>query len=562
MVAFFAKRDNVFAAGELWGKTVRSLCRAYRYTLDPHLKAMLDKTVADILSTQTPDGCISSYSADKQPYDADLWCRKYVLLALENYYEITHDEKVLSAMIRLADFTLSQVGPAPKVRIIDTGWAFEGIESSSILEPMVWLYDITGEPRYLEFAKYIVEQEGGCKRESIYEAVLNGKNVRDIGSNGIPEQSIAKQYELTSNFEGLTEYFRATGNVHWKEAVTAFLQNVLATETTLVGCGGGLGSYNLGPAPAEQFNDSRNAQICPTRDGIEGCSSARWIALNDQLLRVTADSKLADNIESTLYNALLGSIKPDGTRIDYYSRLSGIRNRKPGFKVPINGKDITCCLYNVVDAVALVPFIAVMHSESGPVVNLFNAGIAEIVLPQGNAVKLEIESDYPKTGSILIKVAPQKTALFSIRIRIPEWSKQTTLAVNGKTIAVTPGTYADVRREWSAGDKLELQLDMRCRLIDPPEGVRTEGKRYQALVRGPLVLARDRRLGDDFNQEVAILADREGYVDATLCDSVIPAQVQLTVPTRDGGQIQVVDYASAGGTWESDSEYFTWFPVG
>jgi len=561
MVEFFAKRENCFASGELWGKNVRSLCRAYRYTLDPRLKAILDTTVADMLATQTPDGCISSFSTDKQPYDADLWCRKYVLLALEGYYEITHDENVMSAMMKMADYTLGQVGPAPKVRIIDTGWAFEGIESSSILEPMVRLYDLTGEQRYLDFAKYIVESEGGCKRESIFEAVAKGKNVRDIGNNGNPKESIAKQYELISCFEGLTEYFRATGNSAWKEIATRFLRNVLDTETTVIGSGGGLGNYNQGPAPFEQFNNSRNAQVCSTRDGIEGCSSARWIALNDQLLRVTADSKLADNIESTIYNALLGSIKPDGSRIDYHTRLNGFRPAPQGFKVAINGKDISCCVYNVVDAVAMIPFIAVMNSVSGPVVNLFHSATATVQLPEGNAVQLEIVTEYPKTGPVLINVAPQKTAVFSIRVRIPEWSKETTLLVNGVKTPVIPGTYADVRREWSAGDKLELNLDMRCRLVLPPEEAEPAAQAYRALVRGPVALARDKRLGDGFNQVAAIVTDAEGHVDATLREPTIPAQMQLSVPTQGGGSIQVIDFASAGGTWTSDSEYFTWIPL-
>ena len=101
-------------------------------------------------------------------------------------------------MAQLADYTLSQVGPAPKVRIVDTGWAFYGIESSSILEPIVKLYRLTGYLRYLDFAEYIVENEGACKREDIFQAILNGKDPKDVGSNGNPLESIAKAYEMMS----------------------------------------------------------------------------------------------------------------------------------------------------------------------------------------------------------------------------------------------------------------------------------------------------------------------------------------------------------------------------
>ena len=180
LVDFFRKRANPFAAGEFWGKTVRAACLSYQYRPDPELKRILDATVADLLSAQTPDGCISTRSYPEQPKQSDLWDRKYVLLGLLGYYEINPDPKVLQAMVRLADYTLSQIGPAPKIRIVDTGWAFEGIESSSILEPIVKLYALTGFPRYLGFARYIVETEGACKRGSIFEAAFRGVAPKDI----------------------------------------------------------------------------------------------------------------------------------------------------------------------------------------------------------------------------------------------------------------------------------------------------------------------------------------------------------------------------------------------
>ena len=561
MVEFFRRRNNDFAAGEIWGKTVRAMCRCYQYSLDPRLKASLDRTVADLLSTQTPDGCISSFSKDKQPYNADVWCRKYTLLGLQAYYGITHDGAVLDAMMKMADYTLAQIGPAPKVRIVNTGWAFDGIESSSIIEPMVKLYDLTGQQRYLDFVRYVVETEGGCKRENIYESVFKGRNVRDIGSNGDPKKSIAKQYELTSNFEGLTEYFRATGNAHWKDAALLFQRNAQATETTVIGCGGGLGSYNLGPAPTEQFNDSYTAQTLPTRDGIEGCAIARWMGLNDQLLRLTGDPALGDHLEQTLYNALLGCIKPDGTRVDYHTRLHGTRSTPVNFKVPINGKPINCCLYNVVDALAMIPGIAVMESASGPVVNLFLPATATARLSDGNRVTLKVATEYPTKGLVSIGVTPRRPGAFSLRVRIPAWSRQTRLMVNGMNIPVTPGTYAEIHRDWAAGDRVELNLDLRCRMVAPPVAASAAGKEFRAVVRGPITLARDKRLGEDLGAPVDFAANPNGNLTAQLEPSAIGARVQVAVPTQDGRLIRMIDFASAGATWTPDSEYLTWVPT-
>ena len=558
MADMFRKRQGNFADGELWGKAVRAMVKAYRYQRDPQLKTDLQATVRAILATQTADGCISSFPYEKQPYNADLWCRKYVLLGLEDYYSfVDRDPKVFDAMTRLADYTLGQVGPVPKVRIVDTGWKFEGIESSSILEPMVKLYLITGFSRYLDFARYIVEVEGGCKRESIFEAALK-KDVRDIGSNGNPAQSIAKTYEMTSCFEGLVEYFRATANSHWKDSDLDFYHSVSTTETTVAGAGGGLGDYNRGVAPNEQWNDSTRQQIHPVLSGIEGCTGPRWIGLCGQLLRLTADPEYVDKIECALENVVLGSIKPDGTRVDYHTQLNGTRNNKIGFSVPINGMGITCCVYNVAEALTYVPMFQVMNSAKGPVVNLFFDGETIAPLDNGKQVHLRVESDYPKSGSVKITVSPDASADFTLRIRIPEWSEKTILKVNNKTIKAIPKTYAAIHRIWSAGDVIHLELDMKCHVVHPPEGSTKEGERYFALKRGPVVLVRDLRLDGDVQTPVSLGRTLPNTVELTAVKETVSAQMEFLVSVKQGLPFHVIDFASAGATWDKASEYRTW----
>jgi uncharacterized protein len=144
----------------MWGKAVRSGCMFYRYTRDAELKHILQKTVADLLTTRRANGSYSCSEVSKQPDGpgGDLWERKYVLLGLDEYYrQVDQDPAVLQAMMDEADCTLAQIGPPPKVRITDQGWSPNHIESSTILEPMLRLYKLTGKERYLEFARYIVE---------------------------------------------------------------------------------------------------------------------------------------------------------------------------------------------------------------------------------------------------------------------------------------------------------------------------------------------------------------------------------------------------------------------
>ena len=303
MADVYRKRRSGFADGEFWGKTVRALCHHYQYSGDPRLRTLLDATLVDLLTTQTPDGCISDYAPAKQPFNTDVWDRKYALLGLINGYETTGDPKVLEAATRMADQLLTQVGPATKIRVVDTAYitgpphpnqipgGFQGIESSSILEPVLRLYRLTGKPSYFAFAKNIVEVEGGSKRGNIFEAAFAGKDAKDFGGDGDPNHAVAHAYSIISCFEGLVEYYRATGNEHWKQAALNFYTNVLNKETVIVGACCGLGGVNNGLAPTEQFNYSAFFQTCPVRDGLEGCTHARWMAFCRHLLQLTGGSK-------------------------------------------------------------------------------------------------------------------------------------------------------------------------------------------------------------------------------------------------------------------------------
>ena len=171
-VDFFRHGRHQFALGEMWGKAVRSGCMFYRYTGDQELKRIMAETVADLLSTQRENGSFSCVDVDKQPDGpgGDLWERKYVLLGLDEYYtQVEADPAVLKAMTDQADCIVAQVGAPPKVPITELGWSPNRIESCSLLEPFMRLYKHTGEQRYLDFARYIVEEAGGSKGYDIFQ---------------------------------------------------------------------------------------------------------------------------------------------------------------------------------------------------------------------------------------------------------------------------------------------------------------------------------------------------------------------------------------------------------
>ncbi len=512
---------------EFWGKCFRSLHEAYRYNQSPSIKAKMDSTVADLLSTQTTDGYIGTYATPYQLNGWDVWGRKYVLLGLLRYYDLTRSDSILQAMVKEVDYLLTQVGTSPKRDITYTGCQ-AGLASCSILEPIVQLYNVTGYQRYLDFANYIASI--GCTSgNNLISGAIRGDKPAQL-ANG-------KAYEMTSVFEGLVELYRVTDNPDYIQACLNFWQGVVDHELVITGTAGS----------GEMWENTYYGQA--TKEGLACgclCTGVTWgIKYAYQLLRLTGDPKYADQIEKTFYNDLLGAYLPDGSWNSYFSKLNGNRARSY-----IQHLNLSCCLANGPMGMAQIPEVAVMSKSSGPVLNLYCAGTATVPV-SGNNVLITQVTEYPKSDTIIINVKPTTTANFTVSLRIPEWSdvSHTSLTINGgANIAVIPGTYQEINRTWSSsGDQIVLVLDMRGRrIIDYSTA-------YSAILRGPLVLARDTRFTN--NMQDSIITDSAGYVSLTEATPPTGIWMEFQAPSPNGA-IVLVDYSSAGNDFMSG--YSTW----
>ncbi|NLN04894.1 MAG: hypothetical protein GX166_08785 [Clostridiaceae bacterium] len=569
LVDFFRLTLNQFATGEFWGKTVRAGCLLYKFTQDKELFGILEETVNDMLSVQKEDGCISTVPYETQPngtHGSDLWERKYAMLGLLSFHDITGREDVLNAVMRLCDYTISQVGNSPKTPITETGWAFYGIESSSILEPVVRLYGLTKEKRYLDFAKYIIDS-GACKRENIFEAIYK-KDPKDIGSNGIPEESIAKAYEMMSCFEGMLEFYRATGDRKYLDNVQFFYDKLIEQEITLLGSGGADKPFNLGPGIGEQWNHTAYEQTNPDIDlMMETCVTVYWMKLCHQLFRLTGSSKIADQIEISAYNALIGAIKPDGKFFEYFPRFNGTRNPKVNYSFNIDGFDLSCCTANGPTGLALFASAIYMRSEKGLCINYYVPGKVTF-----EDFVLHVETDYPVTGRVNIKVETKEKKQMELMFRVPSWTKSFEICVNDEDAANIDQGYAKVERQWQDGDIICINIDLGCRVYDAPLGSNRLGDDFVAVMRGPILLARDRRLGEDIYEKVSFwhldleprkqqkrVREYDTEPEYILVEPGIDALMQIKVRT-DKGYINMVDYQSAGITWDERSEFASWLP--
>ena len=580
--------------GEYWGKMMRGACFIYSYTKNPELYATLEKTVYDMMASgrDAEGGRISSYGISHEFSHWDIWSRKYVLLGMQYFYEICPDEtlreKLVASMKIQLDCIMSKIGPKEegKKPITKASHHWRGLNSSSLLEPVVRLYSLTKEEKYLNFAKYIVN-EGGTEVENIFELAYE--------NNFAPYQyPITKAYEMTSCFEGLLEYYRITKNERYKTAIINYADRILETDFTVIGCCG---------CTHELFDNSTVRQANTTNDFVmqETCVTVTLMKFFYQLHILTGNPKYIDAFEISLYNAYLGSINtekviepslpkehPDWNfeplPFDSYSPLTaGTRGKKiGGLKVMSDKYYYGCCACIGAAGIGLVPKVHLMTSCNGLALNLFIPGTVEATLPSKNPVKLTTVTDYPKSSNVKVKIELKGDESFTLSVRNPEWSKNTAVSVNGSEFNTSDG-YTVIERVWKSGDVVEIELDMRTQAILPiPYGERILmnkvvwganymvptfdredplAHRHIALRRGPVMLAQENRLGYSVDDPVDVAVNPDGTIDVEFGECVAPYKniLEVKVPLTDGTKMAVTDYASAGKLWCDESKMAVWF---
>lgn len=582
--------------GEYWGKMMCGACFVYGYSQNPELYQVLTDTVKDMLTAQDEYGRISSYGMDHE-FDAwDLWSRKYVLLGMQYYLEICKDEelsaRIVDSMCRQVDYIMTKIGnPEEGKKLITKATRhWRGLNSSSILEPIVRLYNLTKEQKYLNFATYIVNC-GGTDVVNIFELAFEDKFY--------PYQyPVTKAYEMTSCFEGLLEYYYVIGEEKYKTSIINFANRILESDFTIIGCCG---------CTHELFDHSTVRQANTNHDDArmqETCVTVTLMKFFYRLSLLTEDSRYVDAFETSMYNAYLGSINtekvieptileehPDWCieplPFDSYSPLTaGTRGVGiGGLKLMSDNHYYGCCACIGAAGLGLIPQMALVNTNKDITLNLFIDGCMQTLTPYGNKLILRTETTYPVSGSVKVMLDLEQPEQFEIRIRIPAWSKKTSLTVNGEWVEVSSG-YVCMDRIWTSGDIIDLALDMRTEYIKPisyghqilmnhvvwganyviPTYDEEDpiAKNHCALRRGPIVLAQENRLGYSVDEPMDILVGEDGYVDVAFPEKKIAPyehMLELCVPLVSGEKMHVTDYASAGKLWTEESKMAAWMLI-
>ncbi len=556
--------QNNLWRGEFWGKMMRGACMTYQYTCDEELYAVLEESVKDLLSAADERGRISTYSVEYQLDGWDIWGRKYVLLGLQHFLEISKNEElnkqVIAGMKAHTDAFINDLHASGK-KIYECTRHWLGINSSSILEPIVRLYNITGEQKYLDFATEIVEG-GGAQGFDLFRAPLEIEG----GPSHYPVQ---KAYEMMSCFEGLLEYGRATGKSDCIEAVVRLGKQILQTEITVIGCAG---------CTHELFDGSKIGQfdeaLAAAEVMQETCVSVTWMKFCLQLLSLTGDPTYADAIETAFYNDVLGAFndrkipyeanparhnmkevfhmrytdkhQPEVFPFDSYSPLTpGARGiKQAGYRPITETTNYSCCAAIAAAGTALMARTAVMTTKDGIAVLFYEKGQVDFETPNGQKATLTVETDYPVGGEAKLTVALPQPEEFTLSLRIPEagWQTET--------------------RVWETGDTLELTFDTTVKVLYSSDLTVNDTDPHYSLRKGPLVLAVDTEVAPfDFTKRTEPVTEN-GTVPATDAPDKGEYLVKVQIPLTDGTTVTAVDYGSAGKSWDEKYPFGCWLRRG
>ena len=542
---------------EFWGKYMHSAVPYAKYSGSPKILADIERGVERMISSQEDCGYIGNYPDELRCGEGwDVWGMKYTMMGLLHHYDLTRSEKSLSAARKLCDYVIGEIGPGGRRgrELWQTGnWS--GYASSSILEPVVWLYNRSNDRKYLDFAAYIVkgmtEPEKGPR---LLDMALKGVSVADrneadyktdAGWSYVCKYGRSKAYEMMSCYQGILEYVEAAGDGRLedlKKAAIMTAEDIVKEEINLAG----------GCACSEAWFHGAKKQHLPYLRLQETCVTTTWMRFCEKLLEVTDDPRWADEIEKTFYNAYLAAMKPDGREFAGYTPLNG--SRWHGQHHCYMHTD--CCTAN--GPRGFICFLRELFRSDGRTAT-FNFYASALV--KG----FDMYSLYPRQNTA--RIVSHTEGRLNMRLRVPAWSAKTVVTVNGeKQQGVKAGSYFSIDREWKLGDIVTIEFDMPVIAHKLDHAV--------AFTRGPVLLARDSRFNDGDMTEPF----RDGIKDGQRMDCFAPVHVPsddfwmaftATLPIgshhanpegANCAEVKFCDYMSAGGLWRPDNYYRTWFP--
>ena len=547
-------RDMVPWAGEFAGKYLTGAVQVLRVTGDEKLRSYLKEFVTQLLPLQDTDGYFGpwpkatrltnrvDYSDGRMLWTWDTWGHYHLMLGLLLWHEETGDKKVFAAVVAMADAIcdkyLNEGKGKSKVRLCDTGNTDKNL---SPIHTFGILFTKTGKRRYLDMMLQICDEfaakdgQGNFLTGDYLQGSLDGKEFFE---------SPRPRWESLHAIMGLTELYHATGKAEYRQAFEQIWRSIARGDR-----------HNNGGFSSGEKATGNPFDPAP----IETCCTIAWMALSVEMLRLTGESLVADELELSLLNSITGMHSPSGRWATYDTPMHGVRIASAHaivFQSREGTPELNCCSVNSVRGFGMLSDWAVVRAAENTLnLNYFGSGTISVPLSKSVSVTLTQSTEYPVEPNITLAVTPSKSTAFTLNVRIPRWSRKTVVKVNGVAIkGATAGTYLPISRMWKKGDKVQITLDFS--LHQWVGKWDAQGK--VSLYRGPLLLAYDRRYNDMDPDKVPAISLDGLKAKKVTWKAWLPPILLLEFTAADGQKLRLCDFGSAG---QGGTPYHSWLPI-
>ncbi|HER08157.1 MAG TPA: glycoside hydrolase family 127 protein, partial [Bacteroides sp.] len=351
---------------------------------------------------------------------------------------------------------------------------------------LVKLYRVTGDERYLELAKHLLDIRSDQKDDAYSQAHLP-----------VTQQREAVGHAVRANYmySAMADVAALTDDPAYLQAVDAIWENVAGRKLSITG---GVGASHRGEAYGKNYE-------LPNHPYNETCAAIANVYWNHRMFLLHGDSKYVDVLERSLYNGVMSGLSLDGTLFFYPNTLR--HDGVSGFNQGVNGRspwfNCSCCPSNLSRFVPSVAGYAYAVRDGEVFVNLFMNGEANLQTGNG-ALTLVQRSRYPWEGKIEMEVMNDAATEAKIHVRIPGWAlerpvpsdlftyadeqaAEPSMQLNGKSVQMDLSNgYVTLERTWNKGDVIQLELPMVARKVIAMDSV-AEKRGLVAIQYGPLV---------------------------------------------------------------------------